>query len=112
MGAVGTRVGGFLFDVEFVGNFGHVLPLINTTFTYVSIKYIKSNNDPTARVFAVFAVNTNSRCLLLLFLVFLSFFNVFFYLVVFVVFLRLQKKRVSILGRILSNLNAFFSLLM
>ncbi len=32
MGAVGTRVGGFLFDVEFVGNFGHVLPLINTTF--------------------------------------------------------------------------------
>ena len=33
MGAVGTRVGGFLFDVEFVGNFGHVLSLIiNTTF--------------------------------------------------------------------------------
>lgn len=32
MGVVATRVGSFLFDVEFVGNFGHVLPLINTTF--------------------------------------------------------------------------------
>ena len=39
MGAVGTRVGGFLFDVEFVGNFGHVLSLIfiNTTHVLVPV---------------------------------------------------------------------------
>ena len=34
MGAVGTRVGGFLFDVEFVGNFGHVLSLIFINITH------------------------------------------------------------------------------
>jgi len=61
----------------------------------------------------VFAVNTNSRCLLLLFLVFLSFFNVFFYLVVFVVFLRLQKKKKSFYFRKdFVKFKRFFSLLM